>query len=285
MSQINSSHCCTPPKHEFAGAMGGSVAWVEFPCATGPVPVTCLLRTRGSYSTTARAEGKKNWLALPFASYILTGPGNTRHLHMWKRWNGITASLSSSPCRVRDYHPVRDTGTQNFLYMAANQSWLGRSVHKILRTEPGGNFICDMPPFLITWKFATVFFFLRVHSNMLMDGHISFEVYKRKSNAIFIFHQKFWETELAVSMDMQPPCVIHMLCGLLGQERWMCEPWCVTVQGLENFWRIQNGINSSVTWNQIADQKKKYGSPPECSFHILMAQKVINSQNTTELNS
>lgn len=53
---------------------------------------------------------------------------------------------------------------------------------------------------------------------MLMDGHISFEVYKRKSNAIFIFHHKFWEAELAVSMDMQPPCVIHMLCGFLGQE-------------------------------------------------------------------
>ena len=47
---------------------------------------------------------------------------------------------------------------------------------------------------------------------------MSLEVYKRKPNAIFIFHQEFWETALAVSMDMHPPCVIHMLCGLLGQE-------------------------------------------------------------------
>ena len=129
-------------------------------CNTGPVPVRCPLRTRGKYSTTARAEAKKN--DLPCRSHVLIGSRNTRRLHMWKRWNG-TVSVSS-------YRRVRDTGGQNFLHMAANQSWLGRSVRKILIAQPDRHFICDMPPFLIVQEICHNFIFFPPLAFQRVDG-------------------------------------------------------------------------------------------------------------------
>ena len=90
--------------------------------------------------------------------------------------NYFHLSLSRSPVRVRDYGPVKDTGRHN----STNQGGFARTVHKIsqrwttrkLRVQPATS--CHYGG---TLKKTLS----KCHPNVLMDGHVSSEVYKQNS--------------------------------------------------------------------------------------------------------
>ena len=85
-------------------------------------------------------------------------------------------SLSLSPVRVRDHGPVRDTGWHN----STNQSGPGKTENKIsqrwttrkLRVQHATSCHCGR-----TLKKNLS----KCHPNVLMDGHVSSEVYKQNS--------------------------------------------------------------------------------------------------------
>ena len=103
----------------------------------------------------------------------------------WRYIGGGFLSLSLSSVRVRDYGPTKDTGWQHYYTWLQTKVGSAKLYVKSLRSEPQGNFTCNMPPFLIAEKFSRKICQgvkkKRCHPNVLMDGHVSFEAYKRNS--------------------------------------------------------------------------------------------------------